>query len=73
MIENGYILFVRNDIPHCGCENLTDYEHHRIHCFCDPTNIDDARNGNLTMVADPFESPPYFYESANICEQFQVI
>ena len=33
LVESGDFLFVSNYIPHCGCENLTDYEHHCIHFF----------------------------------------
>ena len=65
LIERGNNLFVRNDIPHRGCENLTDYEHHRIHCFCDPASLQDTNNGNLTVIGDTFKLPPYFDESTN--------
>ena len=50
LIEWGDILFVRNDIPHRECEILTDCEHHRIHCFCDPASLNDYSNGNLTVI-----------------------
>ena len=65
LIKRGDISFVRNNIPHRRCENLIDYEHHCIHCFCKPLNIEDTRRGNLTVKADPFESTTYVDASAN--------
>ena len=39
LIERGNVLFVRNDIPHRGCENLSDYTNHRIHILIAPANL----------------------------------
>ena len=33
MIENGYTLLMRHDIPHAGTENLTERKNVRLH-FC---------------------------------------
>ena len=37
--NRGDVIFVRNDIPHRGCENMGDYEHHRIHVLTVPKNV----------------------------------
>ena len=39
LIERGDVLFVRNDIPHRGCEKLSDYTNHRIHILIVPDNM----------------------------------
>ena len=65
LIKRGDISFVRNNIPHRRCENLIDYEHHHIRCFCDSANIEDTRTGNLTVISDSFQSTPYFDEPSN--------
>ena len=36
--NRGDVIFVRNDIPHRGCENIGDYEHHRVHVLTVPRN-----------------------------------
>ena len=65
LIEKGGIIFVRNGIPHRGCKNLTDYEHHQIHCFYDPACLHDNSDGNLTIIADAFDDPPFIDKTTN--------
>ena len=35
LIERGGVFCMRTDIPHIGCENLTDKTQYRIHAFCE--------------------------------------
>ena len=37
--NRGDVIFVRNDIPHRGCEIMGDCEHHRIHVLTVPKNV----------------------------------
>ena len=58
LIERGDVILVRNDITHRGCKNLTDHEHFRVHCFCDPEIFDGADDS--VKVADQFRPIPHF-------------
>ena len=44
LYERGDIFFVRNDIPHRGCENIGDFEHHRVHVLVVPHNLQDSNS-----------------------------
>ena len=43
-------MFVRNDTLHRRCEHLTDKEHHHIHIFIEPQQLNDKKN-RFTKVA----------------------
>ena len=36
LIKRGDCLFIRNEIPQRGCENMSSVEHHRLHCHTEP-------------------------------------
>ena len=42
-----------------------DYEHHPIHYFYDLTCINDHSDGNLAVIADVFDDPPFFDKTTN--------
>ena len=58
LIERGDVIFVRNDIVHRSCENLTDNSHCRIHCFIEPINI--TRQKRKVVKDDGFDHYPYY-------------
>ena len=33
LIERGEVFIMRNDIPHGGVENFSQYDHYRLHTF----------------------------------------
>ena len=39
LIKQGDCLFIRNDILHRGCENMSDFDHHRLHCHIEPESL----------------------------------
>ena len=49
LIERINVKFVGNNISHRGCENLSDFDHHRIHCL-NNQNILDGKYGGLVKV-----------------------
>ena len=65
LIERGDVLFVRNDIPHRGCENLTDYPNHRIHILIVPANLQDRAPTSSVPLAD-FGPCPKWCESSQV-------
>ena len=52
LIERGDVLFVRNDIPHSGCENLSDYSNHRIRILVVPANLQDMATAKSVPIND---------------------
>ena len=39
LLLRGDVLFIRNDIPHRRCENMSDFDHHRLHCHIEPQSL----------------------------------
>ena len=66
LIERGDMFCMRTDIPHAGCENLTDKTHYRIHAFCESEPTSDSTDVVVkcsTMAScQPFAKGPYFDE-----------
>ena len=64
LIERGDVVFIRNDIVHRGCENLTDSPYHQIHCFIELNNVT-SQKGQV-VKADGFGNYPYYDRVANL-------
>ena len=58
--NRGDILFVRNDIPHRGCENIGDYNHHRIHVLTIPRNLPVGPGDKTQLPYTYFPVPPHW-------------
>ena len=56
--NRGDILFVRNDMPHRSCENLGDYEHHRIHVLTIPRILPDDPGAKTQVPYTEFPMAP---------------
>ena len=65
LIERGDVLFVRNDIPHRGCENLTDYTNHRIHILIIPANMK-TNSGTKSVPMNDFGPCPKWGDVSQI-------
>ena len=65
LIERGDLFCMRTDIPHAGCENLTDKTHYRIHAFCESEPTSDSTDVvkvSTMASSQPFAKGPYFDE-----------
>ena len=63
LIERGDVFCMRTDIPHAGCENLTDKTHYCIHAFCEsePTcDTNDVVKCSTMPFSRSFSQGPYF-------------
>ena len=64
LIEIGDIFLMRADIPHSGCDNLTDNTHYRIHMSCiraDMADNNETKSSFATRQSSrPFPQGPYF-------------
>ena len=65
LIERGDVLFVRNDIPHRGCENLSDYTNHRIHILIVPANLQD-KSATKSVPLNDFGPCPKWCELSQV-------
>ena len=48
---------MRTDIPHAGCENLTDKTHYRIHAFCESEQT--CETNDMSMCTTKASSQPF--------------
>ena len=55
-------FFVRNDIPHRGCENIGDYEHHHVHVLTVPRNVTINQDDKTQIPFTDFPTPPHWCE-----------
>ena len=60
--NRGDVIFVRNDIPHRGCENIGDYEHHRVHVLTVPRNVTVNEDNKTQIPFTDFPTPPHWCE-----------
>ena len=64
LIERGDMFLMRADIPHSGCDNLTDNTHYRIHMSCiraDMADNNETKSSFATRQSSrPFPPGPYF-------------
>jgi hypothetical protein len=66
LIKRGDCFFIRNDIPHRGCENMSDFNHYRPQCHIEP----DAwakREGQGAIACDRSFGPVPTFDP-NTCE-----
>ena len=63
--NRGDVIFIRNDIPHRGCENIGDYEHHRVHVFTVPKNVRVNADDKTQIPFTAFPMPPSWCDIEN--------
>ena len=71
LIECSDVFFVRNDIPHRGCKNLSDYTNQRIHIFIVPANLQDKAATKSVPLNDFGSCPKWCELSQNFISSFK--
>jgi hypothetical protein len=66
LIKQGDCLFIRNDIPHRGCENMSDFDHYRLQCHIEPQAWADKK-GQGAIACDRSSDPVPTFDP-NTCE-----
>ena len=63
LINRGDILFIRNDVPHCGSENLSGITHHRVYVNFGPNNFQSL--DNKVVIEDEVYDKIWFSDEDN--------
>ena len=58
LYEKGDVLFIRNDIPHRGTENIGDFEHYRVHVMTIPRIFKYPDDRKIQLPYSGFPLPP---------------
>ena len=66
LIKRGDCLIIRNDIPHHMCENMSDFEHHHLHCNIEPDSLVGESGTGALKATKPFGPVPTFDEDTHL-------